>query len=116
MLEMSARTLNLGSNLGPVRAIKRAIVDGFGNVSGIDFIGVFEIGDGAADFQDAIVGSRGEPQTGHGTFQHRLAFGVNATVKTNQTRRHRGIRENSLGGESLALPLARFDNALSNRT
>src|SRR2546427_3231257 len=103
-------------SLRPVGAVERAIVDGFGNVSGIDFVGIFEVSDRAADFQNAIVGSRGETQTGHGAFQHRLAFGVNATVKTNQTRRHCGIRENSLCGESLALPLARFDNALSNRT
>ena len=91
-------------------------MDCFGDVSGFDFVGVFEIGDGAADFQDAIVGSRGETETGHGAFQHRLAFGVNATVATNQTARHRRVREDSLGGESLALPLARLDNALSNRT
>ena len=51
-----------------------------------------------------------------GAFQHRLTFAVNATVATNQTGRHRRVREDSLGVESLALPLARLDNALSNRT
>jgi len=48
-----------------------------------------------------------------GAFQHRLTFAVNATVATNQTGRHRRVREDSLGGESLALPFARFDNVIA---
>ena len=89
-------------------------MDCFGDVSGFDFVGVFEIGDGAADFQDAIVGSRGETETGHGAFQHRLAFGVNATVTSNQTRRHGRVREDSFGCKSLTLLFASFDHTLAN--
>ena len=37
-------------NLRPVGAIKGAIVDCFGNMSGFDFVGIFEVGDGARDF------------------------------------------------------------------
>src|SRR2546428_11473548 len=50
--------------LRAVGAVERAIVDGFGNVSGIDFVGIFEVGDRAADFQNAIVSSRREPPDG----------------------------------------------------
>ena len=88
-------------------------MDCFCNVGGFDFVEVFEISDRAADFQNAIVGPCGETQTRHSTFQHRLAFGVGATVTTDQTRRHRRSREDSLGGESLALPFARFDNVIA---
>src|SRR5437588_9842531 len=115
VFEIGANGSNLPTVLSPVSAIKRAVVYGFGNVGGFDFVGIFEISNRAADFQDAIIGSRGETQTSHGAFQHRFAFTIDATVTANPTRRHRRIREDSLGGESLALPLARFDDALANR-
>src|SRR6266446_10471178 len=55
--------------LRPVGAVERAIVYGFCDVGGFDVFGAFEIGNRAADFEDAIVGTSGETQTGNGVFK-----------------------------------------------
>ncbi len=53
------KALEFSCPLRPVGAVERAIVDCFGDVGGFDFIGFFEIGNRAADFQDAIVSTGG---------------------------------------------------------
>ncbi len=66
-------------------------MDRFGDVVRLDLVAVFEVGDRAADFQDPIVGARGQAQTRHGAFQHRFAFRINPAIAADQTRRHGGV-------------------------
>src|SRR5258707_5460393 len=75
----------------PISAIKRAVMDGFGDVIRLNLVGVFEVGDRAADFQDAIVGTGGQSQAQHGELQHRFALRIYPAVASNQARRHGGI-------------------------
>lgn len=51
-------------------SIQQAILDGLGNVGEGDGIGGFEVGDGAADAADFVVGARGEAELGHGLSEH----------------------------------------------
>ena len=42
----------------PVGAVEGAVLDGFGDVAGLDFLLAFKVGHGAGDAQDAVVGAR----------------------------------------------------------
>ena len=44
-------------------------MDGFGDVLGLEAVGVVEIGDRAGDFEDAICGAGGETELADGIFQ-----------------------------------------------
>src|ERR1700722_10726041 len=59
----------------PVRTVEAAVLDGFGDVFGLDRVGAFEVGDGAGDFQDAVVGAGAEALLGHGAFEQAFAIG-----------------------------------------
>ena len=50
-------------------------MDGFGDVFGFDGGGVFDVGDGAGDFEDAVVGAGAEALLGHGAFEQAFAVG-----------------------------------------
>ncbi len=43
--------------LRPVGAVEGAVLDGFGYVFGFDLRGLFDVGDGAGYFQNAVVGA-----------------------------------------------------------
>ena len=43
---------------GPIGAVESAVLNGFTEVAGLDVLGRVEIGNGASDFEDAIVSSR----------------------------------------------------------
>src|SRR6266404_9643675 len=58
-LRSSAFSRRRVRRLSPVSAIERAIMDRFGDVVRLDLVGIFEVGDRAADFQDPIIGARG---------------------------------------------------------
>ena len=49
----------------PNLAVEVAVLDGFGNVGDVDVFGLSEVGDGAGDFEDAIVGAGAEVQIFH---------------------------------------------------
>lgn len=53
----------------PVSAVEGAVLDGFAEVFGSQGWGAFEVGDGARDFQDAIVGASGEAEALDGRFE-----------------------------------------------
>jgi len=42
----------------PQLAVEGAVLNGFGDVVAGDFFGAGQVGDGAGDFQDAVVGAR----------------------------------------------------------
>ena len=51
-------TLTTGAlSSGPVSSIQRAVADCFGNVGRVYGFAAFEIGDGATDFENSIVGA-----------------------------------------------------------
>src|SRR5258707_1267375 len=85
---LTSREIRDGTASRPVSPIKRAIMNSFRDMSGLDFLRIFEIGNSAADFQDSIVGASRQPQTRHSPFEHGLAFGINAAVPANQSRGH----------------------------
>ena len=53
----------------PVVPIKTPIINGLSQMPRLDVFAVVEVGDGARDFKDAVVGARRQPQTVHGVFQ-----------------------------------------------
>ncbi len=58
---------------------------------GLDGGGGFEVGDGAGNFQDAIVGAGGQPLLGHGPFQEALAVSGELAEGADVTRGHLGV-------------------------
>ena len=64
----------------PVSPIEGAILDGFSNVFGSDLRSAFEIGDGAGDFQNAIVRAGAEPLLRHRALEQPLAVGGKLAV------------------------------------
>ena len=59
--------------LRPIIAIQTAILDGFGEVLGGDGGGMIEVGDGAGDLEDAVVGAGGEAHAADGHFEGAFA-------------------------------------------
>src|SRR5215467_7706153 len=85
------RAIDLVRNCsGPIGAVQRAIADSFRNVCRTDFIATFEIRNRAADFENAIVGARGEADALHGALEHSFTLLVDLAMQTNHARRHRG--------------------------
>ena len=67
---------NRRSFLRPVGAVECSVLDGFGKVGNGEMLDAFEIGDGARDFENAIVGAGGESLLLHGPFQEAFGIGV----------------------------------------
>src|SRR3990167_1795567 len=42
--------------------VQAPVLDGLGDMGGLDLLGSFEVGDGAADFEDAAVGAGAQAQ------------------------------------------------------
>src|SRR5260370_27339505 len=63
------------AELRPVGAIQGAVLDGFGDVLGFDGRSFFDVGDGAGDFEDAVVGAGAESLLGHGALEQAFAVG-----------------------------------------
>jgi len=97
---------------GPVRAIESAVLDGFAEVFGLNGVGSVEVGYGAGDFEDAIVGARGKAEAGDGVFEKFLALCRNGAVLANETRRHLRVSVSFLfGRETSGLAITRGDDA-----
>lgn len=52
--------------LCPERAIQRAVLDGLGDVLGLDRFSSFQVCNRSCDFEDAIMGAGGQSLLGHG--------------------------------------------------
>ena len=72
-----------GQVLGPVSAVEGAALDGFGDVFGFGVGGVFDIGAGAGDFQDAVVGAGAKSLLSDGAFEEAFAVGGEIAEGTN---------------------------------
>ena len=56
-----------------------------------DVGGAFEVGDGAGDFEDAVVGAGAHVHALHGVFQFFQASGVGFGIFVQEGRRHLGV-------------------------
>ena len=63
-------------------------MDGLGDVLGANVGGAADIGDGASDFEDAIVGARGETHAADGHLEGPLAGSIEGTLLANEARGH----------------------------
>src|SRR5919202_4606336 len=97
----------------PIGSIERAVADRLRDVGGAYLFRPVEVGDGAAHFQDAVVGPRRQTQTCHRLLQHALALRTNPAVLADQARRHLRVREDALARQALALPPARRYHSLT---
>ena len=78
----------------------------------LDVFGAGEVGDGAGDFEDAVVGAGGEVHLLHGLFEVDLGFGIERAVFADLFRAHRGVGVDAFaGGEAEALDVAGFGDA-----
>jgi hypothetical protein len=63
----------LGSS--PIRAVEAAVLDGFGDMFRRQLRCIFQVGNGASDFENPVMGARAETLLGHGALQQALAIG-----------------------------------------
>src|ERR1035437_3796938 len=78
---------------GPVVAVEAAVLNGFGEVLGGHGGGVIEVGHGARDFEDAVVGAGGEAHAADGHFEGALAGIVERADLADIAGRHAGVVE-----------------------
>ena len=71
-------------------------MDGFGHMLGFDIDFTFQVCDGAADFENAVVGAGGEAEFGDGHFEEVFAFGVHPAEAADFPGAHVGIAEEVL--------------------
>src|SRR2546421_1566361 len=99
-------------SLRPVGAIERAVLNGFAEMFGFDGIRGVEIGDGARNFQDAVVGASGKAEASYRVFQKSFAVGGDGALFANQASGHLGVGVSFLfGRETSGLTIASGDDA-----
>ena len=105
--------LQVGAEVGG--AVEVAVGDGFHDVVVEDVGGAFEVGDGAGDFEDAVVGSRAHVHAFHRVLQLRQAGGVGLGVFVQQGRGHLGVAVDAgFVLEAALLQHPRGDDALAD--
>jgi hypothetical protein len=90
-------------------------LDGFGDVVCLDLVAILEVGHGAGDAQDPVIGAGGEPDAGDGILHLFLGFGIQFAEAAQSARRHLRIAVDAERLEALALQVARSKDALANR-
>jgi len=79
---------------------------------GLNRVGSIEVGYGAGDFEDAIVGAGGKAEAGDGVFEKFFAFGRNGAVFADEARGHLRVSVGFLfGREASGLAIASGDDA-----
>ena len=102
--------------LRPQIPVESAVLDGFADVLGEDRFGASEIGDGAGDFEDAVVGAGAEVQFRHGHFHHPFRGFFELAMALDELRGHAGVATRlPVFGEACALHFAGFFHALADR-
>ena len=64
----------------------------------MDGVGLGEVGDGAGDFEDAVVRAGGEGELFHGLLEELAGFGVYRAVLADLRVRHAGVAGGEAGG------------------
>lgn len=77
-------------------------------------VGGFEVGDGAGEFDEAVVGAGGEVHGGDGLFQECFRGAVERADFADEGGSHFGIGEYALPSESIVLYGTGFLDALSD--
>ncbi len=81
----------------------------------VDLCAAVEVGDGAGDLQDAVVGAGGEAQTVHGVLQDLLPGWRDGAILPYHSTRHLGVAEDVVVvGKSLLLYFPRRHHTLSD--
>ncbi len=90
-------------------------MDRFADVVGEDVFGGGEVGDGAGDFEDAVVGSGAEVQLGHGHLHHAFGGFIEGAMALEELGGHAGVATDfGIFGEAVTLDDARFFHALAD--
>ncbi len=93
--------------------VQAAVLNSLANVGRQDFLGIFQIRNGASHFQNAIVGSGRKSQAGNGQAHEFLAGLVNGAKFANVARPHMGVAKDVLAIlESPQLDLPGLHDAL----
>lgn len=105
----------LGGGLAPGGAVEVAVADGFADVGGEDAGLAGEVGDGAGDLEDAVIGAGAHVEACHGVAQHAERLALGAGVGVEQTRVHLGVAEDAgLVAVALGLDEAGGGDALAD--
>jgi hypothetical protein len=94
--------------------VQTAILNRLGDMSGLDFFGAGEVGDGAADFEDAAVGAGAQAQFVDRGFQQSLRVVIHGTIALNVSRAHLGVGVNVSFLKALQLNHPRIIDPLAN--
>ncbi len=78
---------------GPVAAVEGAVLDGLGEVGDGKMFRAFQVGDGAGNFEDAVVGAGGEALLLHGAFEQAFGVGAEFAVGADLAGGHLGVGE-----------------------
>ena len=84
--------------LAPIGAIEGAVLDSLGDVREGDRRFGGEVGDGAGDFEDAVVGAGGEALLLHGAFEEAFGVGGELTKLADLAGAHLGVGVDLLFG------------------
>ena len=89
----------------PVVPVQAAVLHGFGDVFGFDAIQAAEVGDGAGDFEDAVVRARRQAHAAHGHLERALAGVVQRAEPAWQVLPDVSVKEGAggLGSRGLAV-------------
>ena len=99
----------------PVLPVQRAVLDGLGDVGGGDMLRAREIGDGARDLEDAVVGPRGKIQIGDRSLERFLRVGIQRAVFVNFFGAHSRVAMDArIALEPFLLDTAGVDHPLAD--
>ncbi len=102
--------------LRPIGAIQTAVLNRFRDVFGLEIHRIFQIGDGAGDFENAVVSAGAQALLRHGAFEQAFAVGGEFAEAANVAGVHLGVAVEFFAAlcESFELLLARAHNALAD--
>ena len=102
-------------SLHPRFSVEASVADGFGDVVALDVLTASEVGDGAGNLEDAFVGSGGEVEVGHCTYQQFVAWCVQLSVFVQEGGVHLGVAMDALDAlETLFLNMTSLDDTLTD--
>src|SRR5262249_36773189 len=103
-------------SLGPIRSVQRPVLDGLGNMLAFDLRAAVDVGDGAGDLENPVVGASAQALLLHGPLQHAFALRTQVAVGSNLARPHLRVRINALaaGCKTIELNLARAQHPLAD--
>jgi len=93
----------LNSLLLPVRAVERAVLDGFRHVPRLDFFVLFKVGHRARYAQYPVIGPGRKPEPRDGMLHLLFRFGIEAAKPAQRARRHLRVAINAERLQPLAL-------------